>query len=116
MAISKQAQKILLKATELISNPERWLKGGFRAKGVNGEERYCAWGAIKKASGFYDGPLSVETERAYVEVYRTLSVAVRKLHPGHTIPSFNDRPKTQHADVKALFCETVKREVTDVQD
>ena len=111
--LNKKAQEVLLRATQLISDRTRWIKGaGFRS-GMEGlMHNYCALGALVRASR----ELSAEEyDRNQVESALRKTLYGLNYHRGISVDSYNDNEATTHADVKNLFCETVKREVVDAQ-
>lgn len=84
----------LIKAKALIADPEKWTKGAFEFRGC-----YCALGAL--------GMVERGTPAGYsITAMRSL----RKALPPHyySVPTFNDKPSTTHADIMALFDRAIE--------
>lgn len=127
--LSKQAQQVLVAAAEMISeHPEAWMKGDYRAE-VDGEQRFCAIGAVQLAAEQVAGTTRMDdlveeicavTNRLIYHlpadhphgVYEKFGEAL-VLHDGVTVEGFNDARETTYDDVKALFCRAVRAEVDD---
>ena len=112
MALSSNAQRVLLRATKLIGNKDCWIKGdSFRAKDGNMMGSYCAMGALYRAS--IEAPIEEGFTKSYYEAAAAVMRTLNNRKPCFTIPGFNDAEDTTHDDIKDLFCETVKRECCD---
>lgn len=112
MALSSKAQEVLLRATQLIGDNTRWIKGHAFAPGPDGPMHgYCSLGAIELAR------IELGADR---HEYRSVSDALsRTLHnrgDSQGVINYNDHDTTTHEDVKRIFCETVKREITGDAD
>lgn len=111
MAMSKAAQKVLLRAAKHISNGMRWQKGAFLTEHKYREPTYCALGAVMLAQR--------ELHDARHTILGEVDAALKRTiapQSWTSVPHFNDALDTTHADVHKMFCDTVKREVTDVDD
>lgn len=112
------AQRILVRATELIGIKENWIKGsGFSNDKL---DRYCALGAIRKAALIEAGlPVS---QYSFSGMSDATSSAIRDVDTivrsqlTKAIHTYNDYPATTHEDIKAVFCRAVKKELVDVTD
>ena len=114
MAISKEAQNVLVRAAELIGIKENWIQGqGFNTKDGDRHGSYCAMGALHRAAVELGYACYGASSNASNEAIEAVVRKLNKLCPEATsIPQFNDHI-ADHAAIKALFCETVKAEVTD---
>jgi hypothetical protein len=91
-----------MKPSELLSTPDRWIKGQSRANKdgfwVDREDpsvcKWCLLGAVTHSGLDFDDSVS------------RINRAVNRLFPhrGHDA-DFNDHPKTTHADVLAVLRE-----------
>ena len=120
MALSKDAQNLLVEATRLIGIPGVWIQG--KLTGDKEQTTYCALGAICKAAEL-KGPITVNTylEPTIHEVVRAVSKTIQDIDLASHVAAaqialFNDKSTTTQADVREIFCKTVKREVTDDTD
>lgn len=113
--LSKTAQRLLLRAAKLIGQEHRWIKGQYIKSTHREEDRFCAIGAVMTAAREMGiERYSSEYMSAFTEVNDALCKNGRISRAGfETIPAFNDHHDTTYADVKQLFCDTVKQEVTD---
>lgn len=100
MASKRDMVRALKKARKLIAKKEKWTKGSYHDYS-NGA--FCAIGALREA----DGP-------GEYAAYKALGFAVTSLHPKtaaarsaqdpeSVVITFNDRKKTKHEDVLAIF-------------
>lgn len=100
------AQRILLRAAQLIGYEHRWIKGRLIVQTTGGGLYYCALGAIALASSEVTGQLECPES---LEVSKAVA---RQMPAGHSaIYTYNDHTLTQHKDVKAMFCKAVAEEV-----
>ena len=114
MAISLDAQRILLKAAEYIKDPEHWLQGFYSDHGPGTEERVCSLGALRKATRDMGLTLEIVDSniwgrkecKPYDEAKQALMDTV-----GGYIHHWNDR--SDHATVHKGFCAAVKEYCTD---
>lgn len=107
----KAAKVALVKARDLITPPEFWIKGNMM-KRLPLEARdgrpdqayaYCALGALSAALGFDKWA----NRRVYDEAVTALNVMGKRLGYGGVV-DYNDHPTTTHADVLALYDEAIK--------
>ena len=116
-------QRIILRAAELISVEENWIKGkAFRAKSGDLYGNYCSLGALYKAAGEVCGVITSEVgnssqalmaytnavswfSRLVPEHYRDYYSGSYKERPIHT---WNDASTTKYSDVKQAFCKAAK--------
>lgn len=102
-----RAVDVLIRAKELISNPNAWIKGAY----CNNEQtQFCAHGAIRAASNeapqVVSYPIPKDTPSSRAAAYFTAAA-------GEYLERFNDyekmswkssaRKTTTHADVMAVF-------------
>lgn len=121
MAISKNAQRVLLRAAEILKSPDAWLRGWKSHGQYSNSARVCALGALRKATvleGFekknseFDcgyGDL-LEGDPAYMEAADALAKSVGVRSRGG-IPGWNDHKGSGHKRVHAGFCKAVKEHV-----
>ncbi len=90
----------LVKAKHLIQSPDSWLQGGLLR-----DNKMCALGALCCAVPESD-----------VEGYISAKNALREALPAGeiSVPTFNDKPTTTHADVLALFDRAIS--ALDIQE
>lgn len=138
MAISKEAQEILIDAAGLISNEDNWCKGVLIDRSW-GHERVCSLGAIYKAADIQQAKQSGHLLGVNVGKWMSrpaVQQAVAALASGGLTPVFqfdsvtgktrmdimltvvsnNDRSLTTHADVKGLFCKVIKANCLPTED
>ena len=115
MALSPKAQEILVKAVELINMPNRWIKGaGYRSGPEGAHHYYCSLGALDKAARIVMSNRSEYSADAYNEARGAVAKTMSKLgYEDFDIAYWNDAPERTHADVKAAFCKTLKRELQE---
>lgn len=114
-------QRILARATELISIKENWIKGAmFNAA----HDKYCALGAIVLATKEITGS-TTSCSNAFWYTDPVVAPVIKRLGCGksdgiesrtHNLHRFNDNRDTQHKDVKNLFCKALKKELEDGPD
>ena len=103
---------ILKAAREILQDEKRWTKGYFARTAAGDRVEscnkaavcYCAMGAIDKAA--------VEAREPRFGVGDDAIDALAKFLPdGHqkSVASFNDNPKTTHAEVLALFDQAIAK-------
>lgn len=88
------------KVHELLSSPEKWIKGRFAvdakgngvAVGSSDACSHCIMGAIQRCY-----PVLADREK----IYKKLDPELRKFNRGH-ITSFNDNPATTWEEVHSL--------------
>lgn len=94
--------EVLVKAKELLSDPEKWYKGYF-AVNKNGKNvssisdkayKWCMTGALSKVC-----PYDVDARHAAID---QLTFTLRE-----GIPGFNDAPDTTHQDVMNAFDKAI---------
>jgi hypothetical protein len=90
--VTRQAHGILVKARELLSDENHWIKGTV----TDGGKRFCAVGAVQYVGRYMNYEVSMLLEHL-------LRDAMPKGYPASHIPTFNDDPHTTHADVLAMF-------------
>ena len=106
--LSLNAQRVLLRAAELINVRASWSKG-FYEHG----DKYCAIGALQRAErevvSEFDGHFNFDQAK------KALVREVTELYRGaySSVEDFNDDNGTAYEDVKALFCRTVSKHVDD---
>lgn len=111
--------KDLRKVRELLSDPNKWLKGRLanNDKGVGVDPNspdatcFCLLGATYKVTGFYGYPTcNAAASNQYARVVDRLCDAVRKHHPsyGTSAMGFNDSQGTSHADVLNLIDKAIE--------
>lgn len=103
--LSLNAQRLLLRAAELINVRASWSKG-FYEQGDN----YCAIGALQRADREIGGGYN-----AFTQAQIALTAELPEYSDDYytCVEGFNDHPNTKYADVKALFCRTVSKHVDD---
>ena len=118
-------QRILVRASELVSNPSAWIKRSCFGQKVSKDgmmadlEKYCALGAIYRASSELTGsPINVDgafhRQPWYVAACPVIDKVAQQIEPHgsvHEVHRFNDRPSTTHEQVKDIFCKAVKEEL-----
>lgn len=108
MSLSKEAQRVLVKAAELINIKGRWIKGEYNCAYYNiNDERidtYCAIGAVNLANTM------VGTSRGTRDA---VMLALRRNLPlnQYNVEAYNDHRLTSYEDIKALFCRTLTAEL-----
>ena len=121
--MTPKAIKVLAKATELLGKRGKWVKGrigdeafDYEVGGPTGHlETYCAVGAVREAMvqtkviKSWSSPDDLHTQG---QVLNALEKTINEKYPGkfYSVPGFNDNHRTKHADVKDVFCTTLKRE------
>ena len=115
MMSEKSAREVLVGAREILSDPDRWVKGasrvGDRVKGASRVgDKYCAVGACWEAAGLYDRGALLATP-GYNEATIALSAVVPVVsYPGYgAIESYNDASDTTHECILAAFDAAIDR-------
>ena len=113
-------KEILIKAREMIAEPENWCKEAFLMRKVyvgscNSCGSYVGWKYIEgenlKASGIYSWSPSAAVRyillgyefQEHFDSWRNAMHALDASCPMPTITYYNDREKTTHADILAVF-------------
>lgn len=112
MALSKVAQDVLARATTLIGQKSRWIKGHDVVLGADGNINYCALGAIQLASKELVPTSGLDRLQIIDAVVSAVRTSLKNRYGRGSIPAFNDDFCTTHDQVKQIFCDTVKRETT----
>lgn len=118
MVLSRQEQRILLRAAEYLKDPNHWLKGRL-INGITfrGSTRVCALGSIRKACIAEGVVIDNDPDAIYIfdNVRKVLieSATIDLANNASCISIWNDNPHTSHSDVHSAFCKAVKRYVTD---
>lgn len=112
-------QRVLVRAAELISKKEKWIKGNSFRRPVSeplGDpfDRYCAVGAVNKAAAIETGArnpnqLDQEGREACSAAWNIL----QGKSPRFNLIGYNDDHRTTHEDIKKVFCDAVKSEIGD---
>jgi hypothetical protein len=129
MALSKDAQEILVRAAEILSDPQNWVQGAmvvnkpdsaFMDPTIHVPIGVCMLGAMSCARRelFAKQSDTMPWDQAYLEAVQLVAdvlqeqkkvtgpIAARSL--SSTVANYNDNPQTTHADVKAVMCDAVK--------
>ena len=110
MALSKDAQNLLVEATRLIGIPGRWIQddlSSWKREGGKHVSTYCAYGAVEHANATVRANGWDKTQ-VTMALERTCHALSRR-----GLVSFNDTDGRTQDEVKQIFCETVKRECTE---
>lgn len=116
--------EILIEAQTLIRKPSNWVKG-YDAMGELGgvgglrvesplATRFCARGAIKRVSGYYNNPdTSVYPE--YLSAKEAIDEAAKTDNSSlfETIVNFNDRTSTTHEDIMRVFDSAISKALNE---
>ena len=109
----------LVEARDLISDRTRWLKHSFNRDG----DRYCLVGALSVVCGSRGFALPNRTERRLARVLaKQLPLRapwwprISIIPARYRLMSWNDRWRTTHGDVLALFDRTISTLATTVSD
>lgn len=123
--ISKDAQKILLRAAEILKYEENWVRENFGYRESDGSLKVCALGALRAAASEIMGVPETISEYSglphfetwvyegcppYVEAAEVINAS--KPAEYDNVPDWNDNEKTTHEDVHGVFCAAVKTFVT----
>lgn len=113
--------EILIEAQTLIRKPGSWVKG-YDAFGLAGglrvenpkAQRFCARGAIKRASGYYNDP-TVNSYPEYLSAKEAIDEAAREDNCSlfETIVNFNDRTTTTHEDIMRVFDSAISKALNE---
>ena len=102
----------LRRARDLISDPEKWTKGGMGRKSdgdpvgvydVGREDvvKWCMSGALRKVA---------DNEQVFNKAYWSCMSQV-PVQVKTSLPRFNDHPSTTHQDVMFVFDQAIAKEV-----
>lgn len=106
----EQAIEVLRKGRKEIEDPTHWIKGeaAATAEGAPVDPTdpravcFCAIGSVRKYSTEPSGRGMINTYPG-LKAMAALRAAIPSEAPALRIPTFNDNPKTTHADILALF-------------
>ena len=114
-----------MRAARLVGDKTRWIKNRLGYRGLDDPRHFgsfCALGAVAEAAvqegtiphvGYAEADWMCHPD--LVEVSNALTAKVNKL--GYSsVPGFNDNHRTIHEDVKKIFCDAVKDNVTEDPD
>lgn len=111
---------VLMTARKLLSNPKRWTKGTLVKPNADGEQCYCALGALLASCGFHsngyefdlpDEFYSTEGGQTYNAASNRLMDSLPDRFKGRWVPGFNDNSATTHTDVMQAFSDAIDAEI-----
>jgi len=115
--VKQSPAEIIAGALEIFDGGKNWIPGTLHETDHEGNERYCAIGALSKAADgrchyMYESDNDDLTEAANI----VTSCVPRKLYqepypnPDEAIPDWNDSlsPKTGFRSIKRVFCKALK--------
>lgn len=96
------AERVLEKATEILSDPDRWYQGDlWNADGT----AFCSTGAILEAVNLLGADFATR-QRAFIALRKTLSEyypAWRGIEGSFAIGTWNDALNRKHSEVTEMF-------------
>lgn len=106
---------VLINARQQISNMDSWTRNSYardsQGEPVNENDAtavcFCSLGALRKVTPDSEFNAYTNARRALMETLDLRGESVKA--PCRNVPGFNDHPETTHADVLALFDDTIKR-------
>jgi len=104
--VSQTDLKILLKAKELLSTEENWLKNSQRA--CTGNPPFNLYCALKTASNIIDGKY-IHRRPALQEVRFTIDDTFNDRWTVHRLADFNNHAYTSYVDVLSVLEITINR-------
>lgn len=95
------AEEILVKAREILSDPQRWRKNRYSDRQ---KQTFCSVGAIRMAAT--GSPWKNGTQNAGV-AYNILQDKVKENYGEQRVYTWNDKPEREHDEVLAMFDKAI---------